>query len=63
MVTYQKWTAIAFEEAKKKGMEGSQENSANLVSIVAEVWNEREDLGTATEPEARKVAKREINVS
>lgn len=64
MVTYQKWTSIAFDVAKEKGMEPSRENSASVISVGAEVWNEQKDhLSTATVTEARTVARREINVS
>ena len=63
MVSYQRWTAVAFEVAKSKGMQSSQENSQNLVSVVADVWNERKsDLATATVQEARQVAENEIEV-
>lgn len=64
MVTYQKWTSIAFETAAEKGMESSSENSASLISVAADVWNDRKDeLKTATAPEAKKIARREINVA
>lgn len=63
MVSYQKWTSIAFEEAKRQGMESSQENSQALISVVAEVWNDRTELRTATISEAREISKEEIRVS
>lgn len=63
MVTYQRWTAIAFSEARSQGMESSQENSQELISVVADVWNDRKDeLKTATIAEAEKIAAEEISV-
>lgn len=63
MVSYQKWTSVAFEVAKSKGMESSRENSQQLISIVAEIWREQgEELKTATVAEARTVASRELQV-
>lgn len=63
MVTYQTWTSIAFEVADSKGMESSQENSAELVSVVAEIWQERKaDLSSATRKEAEDIAQEEITV-
>lgn len=64
MVSYQKWTSIAFEVAKQKGMENSQENSQALVSLVAKLWREnKEALSTATIAEARATAEAEITIS
>lgn len=64
MVSYQRWTAIAFEEARSQGMESSQENSQALVSVVADIWNDRkDDLQTATVSEARSIASTEIEVA
>lgn len=63
MVSYQKWTALAFEAARSKGMQSSQENSQDLVSVLAEVWRDRKDeLSTATVAEARDIAESEIHV-
>jgi len=63
MVSYQKWTAVAFEAARSKGMHSSQENSQDLVSVLAEVWRERkQELSTATVAEARAIADEEIHV-
>jgi hypothetical protein len=64
MVSYQRWTEIAFRVARQKGMETSQENSQNLISIVADVWNERKsELNAATVSQAENVAEQEISVS
>jgi hypothetical protein len=64
MVSYQKWTAVCFDVAKSKGLETSQRASADLVSLAAEVWNDRkEELETATEAEARRVARSEVQVA
>lgn len=63
MVSYQKWTQIAFEVAGNAGMESSQENSRDLVSVAASVWNDRkEELSAATVSEARRIAQSEIHV-
>lgn len=64
MVSYQKWTAIAFEVARSRGMQSSQENSQQLIgAVVAPVWRERRDfLRTATVAEARRVAEDEIAI-
>lgn len=64
MVSYQKFTALAFEVAKRRGMNTSRENNNQLISVTAEIWNERKDeLETATISEARSVLEREISVS
>lgn len=64
MVSYQTWTAVAFEVAKEQGFQTTQENNANLISLAAEIWNDRKtELSEATRPEARAVAEREISVS
>lgn len=65
MVTYQKWTSIAFDVAKARGMDtSSQEANADAVSTFAEIWRDRKDeLATATVAEARAVAQEEINVA
>lgn len=63
MVSYQKWTSVAFEVARSKGMQSSQENSQDLVSVLAAVWRDRKDeLSTATVAEARNIAESEIHV-
>lgn len=63
MVTYQKWTSVAFAVAQSKGMESSQENSADLVSLAATIWQDRKaELSTATESEARSIAVQEISI-
>lgn len=63
MVTYQKWTQIAFEVARSKGMQNSQENSQQLISVVADIWNrEKETLSSATVAQARDTARAEITV-
>lgn len=63
MVSYQRWTAIAFEEARSQGMQSSQENSQNLVSVIAAVWNDRKgELSSATVQQAKRIASEEIQV-
>lgn len=63
MVTYQKWTQVAFEVAKSKGMRSSQENSRDLVSLAASVWRSRKpELSAATVAEARAIAGEEIHI-
>lgn len=63
MVSYQRWTAVAFEVARSKGMRSSQENSQALISLVADVWNRRKaELQTATIAEAQAIAREEVHV-
>lgn len=63
MVTYQKWTQIAFETARQKGMASSQENSQDLVSVLAAVWRDRKsELSASTVAEAERIASEEIHV-
>lgn len=68
MVSYQRWTSICYEVAREKGAqlsgEGTQQENQNLVSVIAEIWNDRkETLNTATVTEAKELAQREISVS
>lgn len=61
MVSYQRWTSIAFQEARSQGMENSQQNNQELVSIVAEIWQDRKrELSAATIAEAEEIAAAEI---
>lgn len=63
MVTYQKWTQIAFEVARSKGADTSEEQTS-IVSVAADVWNSRKaDLSAATDAEARRIAREEISVA
>lgn len=44
-------------------MRSSQENSQELISVVADVWNDRKsELKTATVSEAEAIAAEEISV-
>lgn len=59
MTTYQEWTAVAFEVARRKGLRidapGGQrtlsggrsftgkEPQAQLVGVIADIWNDRKD--------------------
>lgn len=65
MVSYQRWTAIAFEVAQQKGMRNSQGNTKSLVSaVVAPVWQDRKDeLKAATIAEAEAIAQQEVVVA
>jgi len=68
MVSYQRWTSIAYDVAKAKGAQlegsGTQQTNQNLVSVIAEVWNERKsEISTATVAEAKSIARNEISVS
>lgn len=68
MVTYQKWTSICYEVARQKGASlegpGTQSENQSLVSVIAEIWNDRkDDLDTATVSEARTIARQEVHVS
>lgn len=62
MVSYHKWTSIAFEVAKEQGMATTQSNNRELISVAADIWNDRkQQLSSATVGEARNVAEREIS--
>lgn len=64
MVTYQKFTKLAFEVAQSQGMQSTRENTTDLVSIVAEIWNERKaELMVATDAEARIILEQELSVA
>lgn len=65
MVSYQRWTSLAFETAKAQGYDTSTaEKNAEAVSEFADVWNRRKaELSTATVSEAREIAEQEISVS
>jgi len=65
MVSYQTWTSVAFEVAEEKGaqIKGSGSVATDLISVAADIWNERKDeLSTATRSEARQIALQEISV-
>lgn len=63
MVSYQKWTSIAFEIAREQGMVSTQETNRDLISVASAVWNDRKpELSTATIAEARLIAREEIHV-
>lgn len=68
MVSYQRWTSVCYEVARQKGATlegpGTQDENRALVSVIAEIWNERKDeLSTATVSEARNIARQEVEVS
>lgn len=68
MVSYQRWTAVAYEVAKSKGANlegtGTQSNNQSLIKVVSQVWNDRKDeLSHATVAEARDIARQEVNVT
>lgn len=67
MVSYQRFTSICYEVARQKGAslegEGTQQENRDLVSVIADIWNDRKDeLAAATIAEARKIARQEIEV-
>lgn len=64
MVSYQAWTSIVFDVAQSEGASfGNIRDGQNVVGVSSEIWNERKaDLMTATESEARKIARNEIAV-
>lgn len=63
MVSYQRFTSIAFDVAKSQGMRTSQKNSQDLISVVSDIWNEnKKQLQAATIAEAEQIAEREIQV-
>lgn len=64
MVTYQRWTQIAFDVAESKGFQTGQESNRELISVVADIWRDRkDDLSAARVSEARDIAEDEIRVS
>lgn len=64
MVSYQRWTSIAFDVAKSKGLSTGQESNRDMISVSAEIWRDRKDeLSTATIAEAEKIARQEISIS
>jgi hypothetical protein len=68
MVSYQRWTSVAYEVAKSKGANlegtGTQTNNQDLIRVISEVWNDRKgELSTATVAEARDIARQEVTVS
>lgn len=64
MVSYQRWTAIAFDVAKSQGFVTSQESNQELISVAASIWRDRKgELSTATVSEAERIAQSEISVS
>lgn len=63
MVSYQRWTQMAFEEARSQGIESNAETSREVVSVAAAVWRDRKpELSAATIQEARLIAGEEIEV-
>lgn len=63
MVSYQRWTSIAFDVAKQQGADLGTEQT-NVISVAADVWNDRKsELSTATIAEARSIAENEITVA
>lgn len=62
MVSYQKWTSIAFEVSKEKGAQIEDiSDGSNVVSVAADIWRDRrEELSTSTVSEAKDVARQEI---
>lgn len=67
MVSYQKFTSICYDVAKTKGASlegpGTQQNNQDLVSVIADIWNDyKDELIAATVAEAREIALREIEV-
>lgn len=61
MVTYQRWTAVAFDVAREKGADLGEEQT-EVISVAADIWNDRDDLERATVSEARSIAQSEIEV-
>lgn len=64
MVSYQAWTSIAFEVARRKGVQFEDlDRSARFVrEVVSELWRQdKERLKTATRAEARDYAEKRIS--
>lgn len=63
MVTYSNWVSICFETARRKGFEASFEDNASVISVAAEVWNDRkQQLASASKSTAKSIADDEIHV-
>lgn len=63
MVSYQKWTSIAFKTAEAKGADTSKNQEA-IISTAADIWSDRKDeLSTARVDEAERIAETEITVA
>jgi hypothetical protein len=64
MVDYSKWISIVRTEAASQGAELSDfEENSNIVSVGAEIWNDRkQELKNATGREAENIAQEEISV-
>lgn len=66
MPRYSRWTSIAFDVAKDKGVQFSGSppvEAASVISVAAEVWRENPDRYRAmTEQQARDVLEQEIQV-
>ena len=66
MPRYNRWTSIAFDVAKSKGVQftGNPPTAAGqIISVAADVWNENPDkYRNMTESQARDVLTREIQV-
>lgn len=65
MVTYPTWTSIVFDVAKAEGAQfkGIADGAVVIEDVAAPIWSERkEELQTASRPEARDIARREVEV-
>lgn len=64
MVEYHEWVSIVFAEAKAQGFEASFDENNTVVTVAADVWNDRSaELKTASGSQARKIAGQEVTVS
>lgn len=65
MVEYRQWVSVVFEVSKAKGLNTSKtENNAQVLSVAAEIWQERKnELRNASKSTAKAVADEEVSIS
>lgn len=65
MVDYETWVGVTRSVAAEKGADLRDfETNSQLVSVAAEVWNDRkQDIEAMSEGQARRLARQEVSVS
>lgn len=64
MVSYERWIQAVFDSVKARGMTVTFENSSDVVTAGAQVWNVRKDeIQSATVSEAETIAEETISIS
>jgi hypothetical protein len=63
MVKYETWVSLVHEEARKQGAQSGFHESQSMVSVAADIWNDRKDeIRSASRHEAENIAAAEIDV-